>query len=644
MGIGNFIKSTIHTKFTANITDHKAKVKDLKRTENARNKQLVANLKKEGAALDRNVAMWGKVASGVASAGVAIAALKVGFDEFQKHAILASGTVGVNLKGLQEATHGLVTEMDLLSTAGALMNSDFAITQDQMEDVMGLMVSLRNQTNDFTEVSKELTKAIVEGNTEGLKKFGVIIKGSAGTLEAHTEILRRARRETEKMGDAWKRPGDEMKIAATKMKDASSDIKKSLGEIANALTPVIEKLSQVAKFTFKTLPEGLGRAVGKAAVITGVAGRRAAGGQRSLDRTDVQRFSDERKSEQAKLSALVLAADLREKLGISGDESLPKEIGRLKRSIAELTTRISGATKGKGKSRKPSLAALFPEFSSTGGAGEGVGVKGKKRELFEGEGVFRAMESIVSPLVDEIITQMQVEAAAAAQGQAPGKGRAATLAATGLELPEGTGRSLEEAFQRAAELDALDEKPLIERLLGDETSLQSYTSAIQSMSFQLQALSTVYGAFESASTAALDAWIMGEESYSAAFKRAIGNSLRNVAMEMQVQAVKEGAFSLARLAIGDLAGAGQHAAAAAAFQGGALLAGKAAIEMGVRGPPKGKDPEVPVAPQGGGGARTFNVFVGEGFEDDSPRRRAARLRAAVEAAERDGGSQGTVEF
>lgn len=81
-------------------------------------------------------------------------------------------------------------------------------------------------------------------------------------------------------------------------------------------------------------------------------------------------------------------------------------------------------------------------------------------------------------------------------------------------------------------------------------------------------------------SAGLTAWIDGSMSAGQAMKKFIGEALKGLASQMLVESLKHGAYAIGSLAFGDVRGAGQHAAAAAAFGAGALAAGVAAKQLG----------------------------------------------------------------
>ena len=131
----------------------------------------------------------------------------------------------------------------------------------------------------------------------------------------------------------------------------------------------------------------------------------------------------------------------------------------------------------------------------------------------------------------------------------------------------------------------------------------------------------------------MKAWIDGSMSAGQAFKKFIADALEGLASQMLIESLKHAAYALGSLAFGDVRGAAQHGAAAAAFGAGAIAAGFAAKELGAgqRGGSAGAGASAsagaaagassgPTGPQGG------IIVYGDSMSDDSPRMRQVKAQ------------------
>ena len=149
------------------------------------------------------------------------------------------------------------------------------------------------------------------------------------------------------------------------------------------------------------------------------------------------------------------------------------------------------------------------------------------------------------------------------------------------------------------------QKYLIEQnpVLGARNKLQQMFGTPDEMNLMMDALDGVSGAFG----AMADAVISGSESAGAAFKKYLAGMLRSDAVHAAVQAVKEGAWALGSLALGDSKGAAMHGLAAAKWGTVAVLAGAGAFMLGGGGGGSGGG-----GGGGGGGGAGGGVYAGGG--------------------------------
>jgi hypothetical protein len=158
-----------------------------------------------------------------------------------------------------------------------------------------------------------------------------------------------------------------------------------------------------------------------------------------------------------------------------------------------------------------------------------------------------------------------------------------------------------------------------------------------------------FNALGSAVTAAFGAWIDGTSSFGDAFKRAMSESLKATATAMLGQALFHGAYALGELAFGRPDKAAIHGIAAAKFGASAIAVGALAKGLGggAASSSSGASAGAGLAPGIGGGGeqgRRVTVVIGHNWEDDDPRRKAARIRGAIDRADRLGGDTSAVRY
>lgn len=160
---------------------------------------------------------------------------------------------------------------------------------------------------------------------------------------------------------------------------------------------------------------------------------------------------------------------------------------------------------------------------------------------------------------------------------------------------------------------------------------------------EFNAYGTAFETLSAATNTAMQAWISGSVSLGTAIKKGIGDALGALASQLAVEALKHGAFAIGSAAFGDFAGAGKHAAAAAAFGVGAVAAASAAKKLGGAGAgdvaSQGRTTGAGAAPsfagtgpaQGGGGERTV-VIIGDAHARNSPRMEQLYYQHVIDTA------------
>ncbi len=243
------ITSTVLTRYKADTSDHKRKLKDLSGAQKKRMKETIKGLEEENRGLDKSIARYGKMAAGVAAVGAAYLAARESMRAYVKDSQLQNASAGISIDRLRKASHGLLTEMQLMQLAAAGVNNEWVATQEQLEAVANYTTVLYHKGNDLTETFNVMKKAIAEGGVEELQKFGEQLRGVSGNLaikgeEGFNALMERA---NENLGEFAGIAGDDVVQASVRMDDALRDAKVSFGELAASMVPVVELLAKIAQ-------------------------------------------------------------------------------------------------------------------------------------------------------------------------------------------------------------------------------------------------------------------------------------------------------------------------------------------------------------------------------------------------------------
>lgn len=186
-----------------------------------------------------------------------------------------------------------------------------------------------------------------------------------------------------------------------------------------------------------------------------------------------------------------------------------------------------------------------------------------------------------------------------------------------------------------AELDyynqrGADSKSALEQTFGPLAQFDAYATAFQTLS----------GAVGSA----MSAWIDGSMSAGKAFKAFVAEAVKGLAVQMSIEALKNGAYAVGSLIPGtpffNPAAAAGYAKTAALFAAGAVAAGVAAKGLGGSGGApatgggySGSAPSTvgPTAGSDRSGAERI-VVIGDSFAEDSPRNQQRKAQRMVRRA------------
>lgn len=560
MAFGDRFKATVFTEYRADIKDHERNLAKLKGKERERYEALVEQQKKINEGIDGNIAMLAKAGVAVGAVIGTYKALSASVEEYQKRSRLTAATAAVDLDGLKRATKGLATETVLLEFAAKATNGTFKLTQKQMETVAQGALALRKQGHELTDVMERVGQAVREGNVEPLKELGLIIKGAENDTEGGVlAVVQALGSEAEKMGGNFSIAGDDMTKASVEMEDAVDSLKQALGQLVVALAPVIEQIAAMAKY-----------------VADIVNGARYFFGDSYGDMA--QRAARRREQEEELLA-------LREQVAARAESALDASIARARAFESSIAAEafslpapfllrpgvtnedVLGIRNIDGESGLGLLSRGSIEYGSKRRAGKRFNIGGQQiPELDVNRG-----------FLDEIIRSSSF--------RDQGEGRI-----YGIE--EDTRKKRKELAERIpdmqmdryrdwlAELDRKKRNNMFEAIFGTPSDIDALSMSIDALGATMDGFVTAFGS-------GVDALITGSKSFGEAFKDAIAESSRALAVEFAMQALRHSLYAVGEFALGistrdpsHFAGAAAHGKAAAGYAAGAVGVGIIARGLG----------------------------------------------------------------
>jgi hypothetical protein len=642
MGLSDIVARAL-VEYRADTSQMRRELKTLQGDEKA----LAASELEAAEARNKQLSDWSSgLAKTALTLGGVLAAAKVLFDGWKdgiQDARAASAAWYVDIDKLKQASHGLVTENNLVAWSAKLATSAFHNSQADLEDAQRAMRALTLQGRDQAEVNEKITDALQSLRVKGLLDLGIYVDTSkvkfnengevvdtySNKLQLHNRILEALRNKASEAGDGQEALGDSVQQAAVKLQDSWDDLKKGLGQLVSAMQPLLEALATAVGLVAKIAQHTLSDAGGKD-LLQGLAF--ASGGKLSAD--DIAKMTGYGNG-----------------LGVFGDASgLVGAYNYLGGggAIADIQN-VQGSAIVEGM-KNLSLDELSKLKAWIDGPAKRRPLTDAEKKALEAAQEAMALAYLHSIGSASYSTSQGLGAVTGGLGAAAGTGDLSQRSLTfgGRELTSyGIGQGSEESVieRLRAQGDAYNEMMANAAKNYDafmsrrqDTILEKTFGSVGEFELYKKAFDSLTGAVGSA----YDAWASGSESASKAFKQFIGQSIMAVGKQMAVEAIKEGAYALGHLAIGDFGGAAAHGAAAAEFAAGAVLAGVVAHELGAggsSGPTKGGAG----AGSGGGGygssggssapqQRQTVIVIGEAFAESTPRMRQLQAEQLVKRA------------
>jgi hypothetical protein len=523
-----------------------------------------------------------KAGKAIANLGVAVSAVTSAFkiasgmaEHFLERTQLSMAGSKFSIDELKKASDGLISNMDLLRLSAAAANTDFKITQEQLNTVARYMIVLRSEGNKASEVMDRVTQSIVEGNSRALKDFGEIIEGSTGKLSTHTAILEEMDKRVVAAGGNIKIAGKEYMVAGVEMTDAMDELKSSLGELAAELAPAIKALAELVVGVIRT-------AKTIARYMPGTSATRLA--KRRLAAYELSESARNATSEQRSFIAGILGMRIptgRTGRGLGGEAMTPfgpaEYSGLTARVMAPVIRALNNNTKATNNNTR-----------SRGGGG---------RMMLGGN-----------------IAPTDVSTATGAPSFD-----------LGGELAQYPGELEKLRYEEGVISDQIAAERAAAKLAGGRSYLQDMFGPLEEFKLYQNAFATLQGA----AAQAFQAWMDGSKSVSKAFKDMLRTILKGLATQMLSESLKHAAMAIGSVAMRDYEGAKSHGLAAAAFAAGAVTIGTYARATGGGGGGAVAGATSAASGIGGGGVgvgqTTANIFIGNDFGPFDRRERAQAL-------------------
>ena len=614
-GIGKDVNSTVTLEYKANVEQAKAALRDLSGEQKKNAQAAVQGLEDQVKAHER---LASKITLGIGIAAGAVALGIQGFKQYEEASRLSAASAGADMDRLRSASHGLLTDMELMGIAAVGMNGKFKLTSEELETVLGAAVTLeRRGLGPLAEITAKLGEAIKKGEVDPLKELGIVYDEQLAktdkrraAMQALTQLSHEAADGTESETDAIRRHGVEFGNAVDRIQEAIGRLVVAFSPLIDVFSGIAARISDIAD-GLSRIPEiklpggvtvgGVAKTVGQAANPLGytlAAGRFIKAG-----------FSDTESDGVDYLKAVAMQAGFRLTPYVdpeAGNEGQTTSIAGLDfftpfkpRSGTVAGSLFKGPKKKPGAKFAGSEGGLFDLARMVANRlrADGVLADANRWEQANNAAILSSGEELVGMITDLIKdpfgTADNGYAADSAVG-AMGTGR------MGVRLKEGPS--------------------FMERMLGPVSEIDRYATA--------------WGTFTDAATAGYMALVDGSESAGAAMRRVIAQSVAAEGSRMLVLALREGAEAVAAIARGNFAAAGSHALAAAKFGAGAAIAGVVANQLGgggSAGASAGAGATSPTGVTAGateGGPITRNYIIGDSFGFETPRSQAARFANA----------------
>jgi len=592
------ILSDVLTSYRADVSDHVAGLKKLKGAEADRAKETIAANEKVKSSLEDQIKMIGKVSAAVGGIVGAYALAKSALTSYAEYSKLAAATVGVGIDRLASATKGLKTEHELLADAARFNSGAIKLNTEQMVIAEQAMIQFARRGIDAGKAHDAILQAVTALKVDGLKDLGVFVDMTGLKMENQADRGKILERVLESLTGA----SNEF---AKSQRTAAEDVQAAGVRIENATDRLKERVGKGVNNAILNI-EDMGKAVA-----------RWWGGPQGEDTL----------SHHIEVNVLPYL----------------ERMGRLSAALAspDAYTRYQGLA----QYRADNNQANDPKLNM---------------RLYGAQYKTTRLESETKPTAAPAASRAAAAAMTAAQALAQFANASTGDTGIGLSLGGATtlggmntlGSAAGYANVQTSDLTAANSNALTAnwkgRVAGYEKDRKTFMESTFGPVGQFDAYKAGWDGFTNAVTAGYSAMVDGTMSFGKAFKQAVGQALKATGAQMLIESLKEAAYGVANLAVGNAPGAAAHFKSSALFAAGSIAAGVAANQLGGGGGAAGAAggagagggaPSRPAANANANPQSSIVYVVGDPFDTETnPRRRQNSARKLVASVER--GSMG----
>lgn len=534
MGFFGDIASKVLTEYKADTSQQIAELKKLKGEEKARAQSAIEGNEKLRESYEGHIKTIGKLTLAIGSIAAAYVAAKSAFTAYAEHTKLEAAASGVSIDKLRDATKGLKTNTELLADAARLNHGAIKLTTEQMAIAEQAMLQYTRQGHDNAKAHDAVLQAVTALKIDGLKDLGVFIDTTGLSMQKESdrgEILRRVFGELTKASSAFANQNlsdaEKIEASANRVGNAIDRLKQTAGRFVAGAAREVEETSTPRGLFNATI--GLGWDVGDV------------GGEDAVERA---KFLQQNVNDPL-LIAQRRRADIESGrlngLGVLGNvfaDSLSGPFASGPRGVVSLAAEKSGKSDGEAyaKALLESVRKTLETGARAGGSadlGFGAEAKGGLRDRFGDS---------FDILGGDMTKQLQ---------DAQGFGR------------------LTQSWKDRLAAQREKQKSFMESTFGPLDQFDAYKAA--------------FDGFTGAVTAGYSAMVDGTMGFGKAFKMAVAQALKASGAQMLIESLKEAAYGVASIAVGNAASAGAHFKSSAMFLAGSVAAGVAANALGSGG-------------------------------------------------------------
>lgn len=569
----------ILTSYKADVSDHVAGLKKLKGEEADRAKAMIEQNEKVKSTLDDQIKSIGKVSAAIAGIAGAYALAKGALNSYAEHAKLTAATVGVNFNELTAATKGLKSEHELLANAARMNSGAFKLSTDQMAIAERAMIQFTRRGIEAGKAQEAILQAVTALKIDGLKDLGVFVDTTGLKMENQADrgkilerVLESLTGASNEFAKSQRTAAEDVQAAGVRIENATDRLKSNVGKgVNNAILNI----------------EDMGKAVAK-----------WWGGPTGEDTL----------SHHITYNVLPYL----------------ERMGRLSAALAnpDAYTRYQGLAQYRADMNQPTDPKLNMRL---------YGAQYKTTRL-ESETKPPATAAAASGAAQAALTAAQ---ALARFANASTEGDGTSLFGGALGAGGGLGSAAGYGGVQTSDLTAANSNALTanwkDKIGGYEKSRQTFMESTFGPVGQFDAYKAGWDGFTGAVTAGYGAMVDGTMSFGKAFKQAVAGALKATGAQMLIESLKEAAYGVANLAVGNAPGAAAHFKSSALFAAGSIAAGVAANQLGGSGAGASAGggagasagaPRAPAANENSNPQSSVVVVYGDPFDmETNPRRR-----------------------